>query len=264
MVIGISSVIQAEPISYHGVAGSLGFYESRTRNSETSTSYVMPIILPLEAEFGRFLLGGTVDYVQREYQTSTTSYKNDGIGYVSLDGQLKLFQGRNWNIKLKERWQVSVPDEDHSETTPVQARLNEGSSLLRSSVAANYYLDRMIFGTSVGHVHSFSKGSYISGDQYIGSLSLGYGFGERIEEENFPVAVELGLVSRYYKSDISQGLPVNGSQYGTLYIAPAIQFTSSRFLFEAGVEVPVKQFQEEDNSYRDKMRASLGLKYYFK
>jgi hypothetical protein len=259
-----AQMLWADPMNVYNVAGSYGEYESRSRAEETSSTYLMPIILPLEAEFGRFLLGGSVDNIQREYQANNVRYHTEGIGYVSLNGKYDLMRGKHWKVSLNERWQVSVPDEKRSEATPGQVRLNEGSSRLLSSVAANYYLDRMIFGTSIGHVHSFSRGSYITGDRYVGSISMGYGIGERAGQETFPVAVELGLVSRYYKKDYSQGRPVTGSQYGTLYVAPAVQFSSSRVLLEAGVELPIQQFQSEENSYRDKMRANLGLKYYFK
>lgn len=241
-------------LEYNRLKGSAGELQS----------FSIPIVLPLEARLGDLNLGGRVDYVRKEFHSESGDESVEGAGYFSLDSRYLAISSTRFRLELSER--VNVPlARNKNEDLPREAWLNTGGYILDSAVSFSYYLSRVQLQLGLEHNWRLSRDEYDPGESLRTSFILGYGLGSGHSlDDRYPWNVTLGITSHYRYYDRVNQERVTGTQYGTVFFAPGLNYYTSSLNLWANIEVPIHHIQAEDEAYREGIRGNIGLKYYLR
>ncbi len=237
------------------LGGGVGYSERRT-SDQSIRAYSMPVFLPLEATLGRFYLTGSLEYAKREME-GTTAAQSEGLNYVNMEGRFRAIETENLRLTFSEIAGISTARD--SSTLPPQSRLPDGYRL-DSGLSLLYKMERLSFEMSGGHSTSRTRGDFRPGDTYSAGLMLGFGFGG-YRQDSAPISLMMGVTSRYYGADRLGGDEMPGTEYGTVFFSPGLMLSGKSLALRAGLDFPIRHLGADD-TYRDRMRANIGLRYY--
>lgn len=241
-----------------GRVGGAVSYSERQIGSQFVRDYTFPVYLPLEATLGRLYLTGSLEYARKTAEMGGQSVHEEGVNFLNMEGRFRAIDAGGLQLTLSEVAGYSAAKPDP--TLPPEARLLDGYRL-STGMSLAYRLEHLNMELRGLHTAHRPRSEFRPGDVWTGGLSMGYGFGE-YDGHGWPVNLQLGLTGRQYHADRLQGEEIAGSRYGTLFVSPALMFYGRSFLFEAGLDFPVRHLGAEDSIYRDRVRANIGLKYY--
>ena len=239
-------------------------YQKIASEREELQLFSIPVVLPMEAQLGFLNMSSSVAYAHNRYEDENNSYTVEGPSYFSLDGRFAALEFSRLKLELTES--VNVPLAlNKDDNIPYEARLNTGGYVLDSGVTVSYNLHRSVFQFGMEHNWRLARNEYNPGESVAASLHFGYGFGQSREASSqWPINLMLGVVSRYNYADRLSQETVSGTEYGSVFLAPGVRFYRNSLDFWATVEVPVHHMNKDSETYRDKVRGNIGLKYYIK
>lgn len=243
-----------------GLVGGGVQYEERRSQDKSVRTYAMPVFLPLEAGLGRLFLGSSLEYQRKELSDNIVQARNQGIGYVNMDARLRAIDAGKLKVGVSESAGIAAANRQ-DQADPAETRI-PGGYRLDSGLNFLYRLERFNLEMKGNYLYYKTRSEFRPGDVRSGGLALGYGFGG-YNGEYAPVNLMLGFSSRFYEPDRLSGEEMRGTEYGTIFFSPGLILSGKSIMFRAGVDVPVRHMGPEDQGYRDRVRANIGLKYYF-
>jgi len=244
------------------LAGNIQYQQTSAGTGSNFRTFSVPIILPMEANLGRFNIGGHVQYDVKEFASGNQTQHIEGPGYVGATGRFQALRGDRYRLEFIEGIDVPVSRAE-TDNLPLQSQafLTAGYRV-DSGLAFSYLFDRAQLQFGVGHRLNLAKNAYNPGDEMSASIRFGYGLGSQTDfQRRFPVSLFLGITSRYRYADQYQKELVQGTEYGTVFVAPGFQFQTNAVILHATVEVPVYHMRPTPDSFQDRMRGNIGMKY---
>lgn len=233
-------------------------YSERQIGSQFIRDYTFPVYLPLEATLGRLYLTGSMEYARKSAEMGGQAVHAEGVNFLNMEGRFRAIDAGGLQLTLSEVAGYSAARPDP--TLPPEARLLDGYRM-STGLSLAYRFEHLNMEMRGQHTLHRPRSDFRPGDVWTGGVSMGYGFGA-YDGHGWPVNVQLGMTGRQYHADRLDGEEIAGSRYGTLFFSPALMFYGRSFLFEAGLDFPVRHMSAEDSIYRDRVRANIGLKYY--
>ena len=241
-------------IQYQGLSSS----ESQVR------SFTIPVVLPLEANLGRLNLGSSLEYKRQEIRTADDTNIQEGPSYISLDSRFRAFRSNRFKLEILESLNVPIA-RNTEETVPRELQFNAGGYVLDSGVSFSYFLRRATLKLGVEHNLRLARDDFNPGESVSAEVSLAYGFGGYGDyQDRRPFNLLIGFTSRYHYADRLNREEIQGTEFGTVFLAPGLQYYGSSLSLWATVEVPIHRTKIEEDGYQDKVRGNIGVKYYFR
>ncbi len=240
-------------------------YRQLSNASGEIRSFSIPVILPMELSLGRLYLGGSVDYAMKEYRSTAGQVQRvEGPGYLGVGGRFVALDTGRVRLEITESVNAPVSKNDTA-NLPAQAWLNTGYRL-DSGVNFSYLINRAQIQVGAGYRLNLARNDYNMGDELTAALRFGYGFGSYSEyqQNKWPMNVFLGITSHYNYADLYKKDQVIGTEYGTVFFAPGLQLSNRSVIFQASVEMPIRHLTPTENSYQDRIRGNIGMKYYLR
>ncbi len=247
------------------VGGSLQ-YQSQTKNGARLESFTIPLMLPLEATIGNLYIGGGLEYNINKYQSDTGNNTSTGTSYLQLHGKYQAVDNGKYRIEFRETLNVPLKKGDMDTAASNMERNNMAGYRLESGVSLSYLTRKAWFEFGLGHKWIMGNEQYDPGDEISTAISIGYGLGQGNDIVDKPINLIVGLASNYYMADTYQGENVSSTEYGTVFFTPGLQLSGKSMIFQAMIELPVYRIRlnHENESYKDSIRANIGMKYYLR
>lgn len=225
-------------------------------------SFSIPVVLPLEVGLGRYSWIATREYTFLESNINKTSDITNKGSYIGAESAYLTFKSDWYRLEFRESFNLL--------TAPVKEQVlhmndDKQKYAVDSGVTLSYFLSHASLYLGLGHSWRQNRVENDPDETLKASLHLGYGFGRTpVTLGQWPINITLGISSRY--NLIARGIEesLDGADHRTIFFTPGLNFYSNSLNLWANFELPIYTTQLGEDIYRDRIRGTIGMKYYIK
>jgi len=240
------------------------FFYFQQPSARRGSTFSIPIVMPLEASLGKLVPNDFPSLAPHLVQI-----KQDA-GKVRFKGFLGLAEERS---PLFRRDRYLFPNGFHhaDNSYPFTNQDREAGKIRALGFSMAYSSDKTYLQIDVSRNREDYYGRRsLPGDSLKAALIIGYGLGSHsqngIRSGVWPLSLTLGVTSRYIYagSNNLQNLKDTGEHFFT----PGFSVFRNSFQFWANVELPINDRLKldipQDSPYHERVRGTIGLKYYLR